>query len=88
MENLKDPEALRAYRPLVQPSLDGHQAVWRVRAGKSETLEGATPQAVVVLEFPSLEAARAWYDSPAYREASVQRHKAGDFRVMLVEGVA
>jgi uncharacterized protein (DUF1330 family) len=50
-------------------------------------LEGATMESVVILEFPSIEAARAWYDSPAYREARRARHLAADYRAFVVEGV-
>jgi uncharacterized protein (DUF1330 family) len=34
-----------------------------------------------------MEAAHAWYDSPAYQAALPLRRKASDFRVLLFEGV-
>jgi uncharacterized protein (DUF1330 family) len=42
---------------------------------------------VVIMEFPSMEAARAWYDGPAYREVRRVRHLAADYRAFIVEGV-
>ena len=37
--------------------------------------------------FPSLEEAKAWHESPAYKEACKHRFQGGDFRCILVEGV-
>ena len=55
--------------------------------GKAEALEGAAPDGVVVLRFPTVEAARSWYDSKEYQEAIPFRQKAADWRVVLVEGI-
>jgi uncharacterized protein (DUF1330 family) len=55
--------------------------------GRLEALEGSAPDGVVLLEFPSLEAARAWYDSPAYQDALGSRLRAADWRVTLVDGL-
>jgi uncharacterized protein (DUF1330 family) len=55
--------------------------------GKYEVLEGAEVQGVVILEFPTVADAKAYYDSPAYREAREHRFKAADYRVLIVEGV-
>ncbi len=55
--------------------------------GKYEVLEGAEVQGIVILEFPTVADAKAYYDSPAYREAREHRFKAADYRVLIVEGV-
>ena len=55
--------------------------------GAAEALEGPAPDGVVVLEFPSVEEARGWYDSPGYQTAMQHRLKAANYRVMIVEGV-
>ena len=54
--------------------------------GKVHPLEGKPPEMVVLLQFPTVEEARAWYDSPGYQAALPHRLKAGDFRVVIVEG--
>ena len=54
--------------------------------GSMETLEGAPPDGVVLLKFPTVEDAKAWYDSPRYREARVFRQKAAKHREVIVEG--
>ncbi len=55
--------------------------------GKHVTLEGPDVEGVVIAEFPSLEAARAWYDSPAYREAAQYRHRGAVYRGLIVDGI-
>ena len=52
-----------------------------------EIKEGEWPGTLVIIRFPSIEDARAWYDSPAYQEILHLRtdHIAGD--TLLVEGV-
>ncbi|CAM5333561.1 uncharacterized protein (DUF1330 family) [Streptomyces sp. DSM 41037] len=52
-----------------------------------ETVEGTWPGAVVMIGFPDLPQARAWWNSPAYQEAAPlrSRHIEGD--IIIVEGV-
>ena len=56
--------------------------------GPKETLEGLEADGAVILEFPDMAAAKAWYESPDYQAAKVHRLAAADYRVILVEGVA
>lgn len=65
----------------------GHNAKRLANLGHHEVLEGAAVDGVVILEFPSFAEARAWYQSPAYQAASRHRHQAGDFSIIIVEGV-
>jgi uncharacterized protein (DUF1330 family) len=55
--------------------------------GKTEMLEGAPIEGAVIVEFPTIEAAKAWYDSPAYKEAREHRFKGADYRVFITEGM-
>ncbi|WP_030204360.1 DUF1330 domain-containing protein [Streptomyces sp. NRRL S-87] len=52
-----------------------------------EVREGDWPGHVVLIGFPDIAAARAWWDSPAYQEIAPlrSRHITGD--IILVEGV-
>ena len=54
--------------------------------GKYEMLEGPAVEGAVILEFPSIEAARSYYKSAAYQEAAKHRFLAADYRVFIVEG--
>jgi uncharacterized protein (DUF1330 family) len=42
---------------------------------------------VVIVEFPTFAEAKAWYDSPAYREVRRHRFLGSDYRAVIVEGV-
>ena len=86
-DRLRDPETMQAYLDKVGATFVGHQATRRVGHGAFEVLEGAGMESVVITEFPSIEAARAWYDSEAYREVRGLRHLAADYRAFIVEGV-
>jgi uncharacterized protein (DUF1330 family) len=55
--------------------------------GKMEVLEGQAPDGIVMLQFPSVVAARAWYQSPDYQAAIPHRQKAADYRAVIVEGL-
>ncbi len=55
--------------------------------GKTEAFEGPTPDGLLILEFPSHDDARAWYNSPEYQKAIEQRKKGADYRAILIEGL-
>ena len=68
--------------------LNRHGGRYLVRGGASDLFEGdRQPERFVVLEFPDLAAARAWYDSPDYAEARAVRAGAAVGRMVAVEGV-
>jgi uncharacterized protein (DUF1330 family) len=50
-------------------------------------LEGPSTEGTVVLQFPNMEAAKAWYDGPAYREVREHRFKGSNYHVTLINGV-
>lgn len=59
-----------------------------VRGGELAVLEGDwNPSRVVVLEFPDLEAAKRWYDSPEYQEAKRLREGAAVLNMVAVQGL-
>lgn len=85
-EPVSDPAAMAEYQRLI--SLGPPAANLRPLAvyGAMETLLGSAPDGAVVLEFPSIEDAKAWYDSPRYREARIFRQKAAKHREFIIEG--
>ena len=81
------PEQYGAYRELAGPSVAQYGGRYVVRGGPASTLEGAwDPKRVVVLEFDTVEEARTWYDSPAYRAARAIRERAARAEAIIVEG--
>lgn len=84
---ITDAAAYDRYRPLAAASVERHGGKFLVRGGRTETLEGGwSPKRVVILEFPSMEAARAFYRSPDYQEALKIRLAASRSKAILVEG--
>ena len=86
-EKLRDPKLIESYNDQAGPSLGGHPAKVLAAYGAIETPEGAPSEGVVLLEFPTMAAAKAWYDGPAYREARKIRFQAADYRVFFFEGL-
>jgi uncharacterized protein (DUF1330 family) len=58
-----------------------------VRGGEQQILEGDWAPATIVVEFPTMDAARAWYASADYAEALRHRDDALERDLILVEGV-
>lgn len=80
-------EGYATYRPLAVESVARHGGRFVARGGAIEALEGGwTPSRVVILEFPSMEAARKWYDSPDYQAALKVRLANSTGRVIMVDG--
>ena len=86
-DRMNDPDEFAIYSQKARAARGDHPLKPLAYYGKVETLEGEPADGVVVLEFPTMEAARAWYESPAYQEALVHRKRAADYRVVLVEGI-
>jgi uncharacterized protein (DUF1330 family) len=65
---VNDPEAYREYTAQTPGTVEQYGGRFIVRGGAAEVIEGSfTPKRVVVIEFPSLEQAKAWYHSPEYQ---------------------
>lgn len=86
-ERMRDEKEYEIYKQKNRVAMVGHPITKHVLYGKYKVLEGPEVQGVVILEFPTVADAEAYYDSPAYREAREHRFKAADYRVLIVEGV-
>jgi uncharacterized protein (DUF1330 family) len=85
--NVTDPKLYDEYKKLVPATVEKYGGRFAVRGGTVESKEGGwKPARVVVLEFPSMEKARAWYHSPEYAPVLAMRLKAGSAKLILVEG--
>lgn len=84
---VRDEAAFAEYQRLNRVSPPGEFPITpRVLHGAIDALEGAAPDAVVMLEFPTSADARAWYESANYQAALPHRLRAGDYRSIIVEG--
>jgi uncharacterized protein (DUF1330 family) len=83
-----DPVRYEDYRRLVTPTLEAYGGRFIARGGRIEVLEGDWhPNRLVILEFPSVEQARAWWSSPAYSEAKAIRQATSIGTLLVLEGV-
>jgi uncharacterized protein (DUF1330 family) len=86
-DEMKNADQYAAYGQKAMASFAGHDAKVLVANGALTPLEGERPDGVVVIEFPTMEAAKAWYYSPAYQAAVGARLAATTGRAVIVEGL-
>jgi uncharacterized protein (DUF1330 family) len=85
---VRDREAYERYKQLAAPAVAVYGGKYLVRGGATEILEGTwQPQRCVILEFPSVEAGRAWWGSPEYAPAKALRQSCAATEMFLVDGV-
>ena len=85
---VKDPVRYEDYRRLVTPTLAKYGGRFIARGGQIEVLEGDwRPNRLVVLEFPSMDRAREWWNSPEYSEARAIRQATSEGTLLILEGV-
>ncbi|ODS96207.1 MAG: hypothetical protein ABS56_14210 [Lautropia sp. SCN 69-89] len=84
-----DPEKYKQYMALSPTAIEAAGGRFLVRGGQHEVFEGNwQPNRMVMVEFPDLAAARAFYDSARYREARARRAGATEFfNMVVVQGV-
>ena len=85
--DVKDPVRYEAYKKMVPPTLEKFGGRFLVRGGQTHTMEGTwSPRRLVVVEFPSVEQAKAWWNSPEYAEAKALRQATSDSQLLIAEG--
>jgi uncharacterized protein (DUF1330 family) len=86
--NVQDAATFEEYRKQVPATIVKHGGRYIVRGGRVERVEGSwNPTRLVVLEFPSMEQARRWYDSEEYREPKALRMTCAMTDVVFADGV-
>jgi uncharacterized protein (DUF1330 family) len=83
------PEQFKAYTAVVPALVTRFGGRYRVLGGATTVLEGQWPEVkTVISEWPDRAAAEAFWASPEYREAAKLRDGAGEFTVVLIDGIA
>jgi uncharacterized protein (DUF1330 family) len=86
--DVTDAKLYEQYRAMVAPTIQKYGGRFLARGGKVESKEGGwNPPRFVIVEFPSLERAREWYQSPEYAPALALRLKASRSRLIIAEGL-
>jgi uncharacterized protein (DUF1330 family) len=84
---IADPERYKEYTAHTPASIVRHGGRWVVRGGTTQVLEGDwNPGRIVVIEFPSVDAALAWFNSDDYQELAAIRRAASTAQILVVEG--
>lgn len=84
---IENPALYEDYKKLTPASLEPFDGKFIVRGGTAEMLEGNwEPGRIVVVEFPSLEKAKAWWSSALYAPAKAIRQSASQTKMIVVEG--
>jgi uncharacterized protein (DUF1330 family) len=77
-EKTLDEHELASYSKDALATFAGHEIKVLAFPGSHEDLEGASTEGAAILEFPSIEEAKAWYNGAPYREVRERRFKRGD----------
>lgn len=86
---ITDPEDYQEYTRQVEATINrfGGRYIVRGPTSQPKVIEGDwQPTRITILEFPSMEQAKAWYDSPEYAAIRGIRQRASDSRLILVQG--
>jgi len=82
-----NPSLYERYKELAGAAVAKHGGKYLARGGATTVLEGSwQPKRLVVLEFPSVEKAKAWWASTDYQEAKDIRQNSAKTVMVIVEG--
>jgi uncharacterized protein (DUF1330 family) len=87
VEKINDLAGLKAYQKAAHPTLSAAGGRVIVGYGQQEWVEGPPLAGVVIVEFPTFEAASAWYHSPGYTQAAkLRKSGAAECHAVIVQG--
>lgn len=80
-------DEIRAYLERIDSTLQPYAGQFIIHGGPYISLEGEPTADLIVIQFPDMEHASRWYDSPAYQAIKPLRTASSDGIVFLVQGV-
>jgi uncharacterized protein (DUF1330 family) len=85
---VRDPVALAGYAKQAVKIVAEHGGRYVALDAVPEVVEGVNPglRSVVLMEFPDVASARAWYDAPVYQPFKAIRHRAVLNNAVLIAG--
>ena len=86
--DVTDPATFQKYADKAPGTIAASGGHYVIRGGKFTSIEGEPPKRFVVIQFDSVEKAKAWEDSPAYDAIKPIRHSSAKSRVFIIEGAA
>ena len=86
--DVRDPVRYEEYKKMVPPTLVPYGGKFIARGGAVTILEGTwQPKRLVILEFPSADQAKGWWESAAYAPAKALRQATSEGSLVILEGV-
>lgn len=86
--NILDQELYNEYKKLTPATIKEYGGKFIVRGPEIEILEGQWPEGrLVIIEFPSVEIAKDWWNSPGYTAAKTLRQRAAITNMIIVKGI-
>ena len=86
--SIHDPELYESYKKLTPGSILPFGGKFVVRGAQTESLEGDwNPERLVILEFPSVQKAKEWWNSVEYTKAKNIRYQAAKSKMLVVESL-
>ena len=83
-----DADTYETYKQLAHDAITAYGGRYLVRGGAVETLEGEwSPKRFVIVEFPSVERAKAWWGSGEYERAKKLRQQSARTEMIVAEGL-
>ena len=79
---------VKEYGAKIQHSIEQHGGRFIARGSPDEKLEGnrILPDSLVIIEFPTVDFARAWYHDPDYKPLITLRQTGSTCEIMLIDG--
>lgn len=85
---ITDPVGYEEYRKVAAPTVFAYGGKYIARGGRTETLEGDwKPNRLVILEFESIDRAKAWLNSPEYAGPRKLRQRTARSNMIVTEGI-
>jgi uncharacterized protein (DUF1330 family) len=84
--DVRDAEGYKTYVAALPDIFRKYDGRYTTRGGRTEVVEGKSRSRIVVIEFPSFEAAMTCYRSPEYAKATALRQAAADADLIVIEG--
>lgn len=86
---IENPEAYEEYKALARPIAEKYGGIYRARGGDMKVLESDlwSPTRMVVIEFPDMATAKAFYESEEYAPVKKIRRANAECSFVLVDGV-
>jgi uncharacterized protein (DUF1330 family) len=83
-----NPVQFEEYKKLAPAAIAKYGGRYLIRGGAYEAMEGDwKPQRLTIVEFESMEKAKAFYNSPEYQAAIKARKGAANMKMLLVQGI-